>query len=204
MRYFIFAAAIAAMAGTAGTANAQLTLYTSQASFNAATSGPVVDNFDDLSLILYSSPQGRTAGAYSYSVSATGGLYGAGTGGGDAWMSTNNAAVTMTFDTFSPGVLAIGGFFFTSNISGAFAAGDITVVATDGSGNLSHTVINSATTSFVGFTSLTGITSLTVTAVQPAGGFIWATVNDLTFAVPAPGAAAVLGLGGLAMARRRR
>ncbi|MBL8990422.1 MAG: PEP-CTERM sorting domain-containing protein [Phycisphaerae bacterium] len=200
MRYVVFAAAIAA---TAGTASAQLTLYTSQAAFNAATTGPVVDTFDDLSPIFYSGPLVRTVGSYSYQVNAASGLYGAGSGS-DGWMSTNSAPDGIVFNNFSPGVFAIGGFFFTSNIAGLFDPGNITVTATDANGNLSHTVINSTTTSFVGFTSVTGIISLTVSAVQPSSGAIWPTVNDLTLALPTPGAAALLGLGGLMAVRRRR
>jgi PEP-CTERM motif-containing protein len=84
---------------------------------------------------------------------------------------------------------------------------------TDSFGVTSHTIINATTSSFIGFVSDGTITSLTVSAVQPAGSFLWPTVDDLrlaqglTSAVPEPAtwAMMILGFAGVGyMSYRRR
>ncbi len=205
--------AFAALLGAATASHAVVTVYTSQAAFNAATSAQGVDTFTGLSITGSTpSPITRTAGAYTYTGAVTTtSFFGAGTTA-DPWLSTNTATDTMTFNTFIGGVQAVGGNFFGSNISGLFQAGDITVTATDASGTVTQTIVGATTTSFLGFVSTGAMTSLTVASVQPTTGFLWPTVDNLTLAknitvVPEPETYAMM-LAGLGLvgffARRRR
>ncbi len=199
-----FSVAAGALMVVAGTSQAQINVYTSQAAFNAASASPGVDTFDDVALALISSPTGRSAGSYTYTASAATGLYGAGAGA-DHWLSNNTATDAMVFNGFGGAVYAAGGFFFTSNIAGLFAAGDINITATDTNANtVTYGVTGSTTGSFVGFVSSLPLVSISISSVQPGTGPVWPTANDFTLAVPTPGAAAMLGLGGLTALRRRR
>lgn len=167
-----------------GAASAGITVYNSQAAFTAAVSSPGVDTYAGFNITGSTpSPVNRSAGAYTYVGRAPGPFFGAGTTG-DPWLSTNTASDTITFDTFAPGISAIGGLFFGSNINGLFQSGDITVVATDSGGAISTQTITGATTaSFLGFVSNGQLVSLTVTAIQPSPTFLWPTVDNLTLAV---------------------
>lgn len=204
--------AVVALAGVQ-TADAA-TVFTSQAAFNAATIAPGVDTFTDLGVVFSApSPITRSAGAYSYSAAAeTSTFFIAGTVA-DPWLSTNTAADSITFYNFATTISAIGANFFGSNIAGLFQPGSIALSLTDSFGVTSHTIINATTSSFIGFVSDGTITSLTVSAVQPAGSFLWPTVDDLrlaqglTSAVPEPAtwAMMILGFAGVGyMSFRRR
>jgi hypothetical protein len=58
---------------------------------------------------------------------------------------------------------------------------------------------------FIGFYSTTAnISSLSITVADPASSsFIFSTIDNLYLAIPSPGAAALIGLAGLASRRRR-
>ena len=194
------------------TANAAV-VYTSQASFNAATTASGVDNYTGFSVVSSTpSPIARSAGAYSYTAAAeTTTFFGAGTPA-DPWLSTNTATDSITFFNFGPSISAIGANFFGSNISGLFQSGDIALSLTDSLGVTTHAIINATTSSFVGFVSDGTITSLTVEAVQPGTGFLWPTVDNLTLAqgltsaVPEPStwAMMILGFAGVGFMAYRR
>lgn len=195
---------VAVLLGAIGSANATLTVYTSSAGFLAAASSVGTDTFAGFSLIgTTPSPIVRSAGPYTYTGTATGGFFGGGTSG-DPFLSTNLALDSMAFGSFSGGVSAIGGNFFTSNISGLYAPGSITVSVTDSFGATASQTISPAgilTGSYLGFTSNGTITGMTVTAVQPATP-IWPSVDNLALgiavAVPEPGTYAML-LAGIAV-----
>ena len=203
MRNMSRAAAAIFAATLAGTANAAISVFTTQAGFNGATT--------DLSQQLYTSPLARTVGSYGYQVTAANGLF-PGSNAGNVFMSTNTATDIMGFSGFTGGVSAIGGFFFASNISGApTSASSITLTVTDNMGSIVEVVLNPTTTSFRGFTSTGTITSLSVAPTQPIGGFVWPSVDDLTLAqataaVPEPATWAMMiagfGLVGGTMRRR--
>ena len=198
----------------AGTANATITVYTTLASFNAAVSAPAIDTFENFSISGSTpSPVTRPVGSYGYTAAAsTSTFFGAGTNA-DHWLSTNTATDSIIFSAFTGGVKGVGGFFFGSDIGGAFQSGDITVTAVDGSGSAGQTLIGATATTFLGFVTTGTFTSITVSAVQPAPNFLWPTVNDLRLAaapvgpgVPEPATWALMiagfGLTGAAMRRR--
>ena len=198
----------------ASSANAAITVYESSASFNAAITGAVTDTFNDLSETLISSPLARTAGGYSYQVTAANGLF-PGSVAGNRFMSTNTATDTLSFVNFSNGPSAIGGRFFSSNIAGQFTpSAQISVTATDSFGSVLEVILNPTTASFRGFTTNGTIVSLAVSGFNPdpAGPFFWPSVDDLTLgvadsAIPEPATWAMMlggfGLAGSALRRRR-
>ena len=199
----------------ASSAHAQIAVYDSQASFLAAVTGAQVDTFNDLNQALYPGTLVRTAGSYSYEVSAISGLY-PGSVSGDRFMATNTATDPLNFSNFSGSASAIGGFFFSSNISGAFVpSAQISLLVTDSLGNLTEVILNPTTSSFRGFTSTGTISSLAVTAYNPMSGnnFLWPSVDNLTLAtaasvaaVPEPSTWAMMlfGFGAMGVAFRRR
>lgn len=208
--------ALAALVASTAPAQAAITIYTSLAAFNAATSAQGTDTYTGFSITGSTpSPIVRTAGAYGYtgSVSTTT-FFGGGTTA-NPFLSTNTATDTMTFNTFTGGVQAAGGNFFGSDVSGTFAAGNVTITATDSSGTVTQTIVGATTSSFLGFVSTSAITGVTVTSVQPQTGFLWPSLDNFVLAkraggpvpiVPEPGTwlmmVAGFGLVGGAMRRR--
>ena len=204
-------------------AQAQVTTFNTLAAWTAAVSNVGVDTYDNLAVTSFPGPLNRTAGAYSYTASTVApagppvglNFFPAGTAG-DVWLSTDNALVTIRFGGFGSSVRGLGGFFFGSNSAGAFVPGVTLNLAatTTGGGTQNFSMVGVSTTSFFGFLAASDWTSLTVTAVQPAGSFNWSTVNDFRVAqapvntvVPEPSTYAMMatGLVGLiGIARRRR
>ncbi|HQR11984.1 MAG TPA: hypothetical protein PLW68_11715 [Casimicrobiaceae bacterium] len=169
----------------AASSQATITVYTSKAAFLAAITAPGTDDFNNFGLASVPSPINRSAGPYSYTgLVSTTSFYGAGTAA-DNWLSTNTATDTITINALPATVRGIGGYFFGSDISGNFAAGNITLAATDGSGTVTQTITGATTTSFLGFVSNGPLTSMTITSVQPGSGFLWPTVNDLVMGTAA-------------------
>lgn len=212
MRYLALAAAVV-IAGTSGTAYAGPTIYTTQAAYLAAVGATGVDTFENLSITgATASPITRPAGAFGYTASvSTTSFFGAGSSA-DHWLSTNTATDTITFGSFTGGVVGFGGLFFGSDIGGLYSLGSITITATDATGTSTFTINNATTSSFVGFVSSGPLLSATVAAVQPTSGFLWPSVNNLTLAgaaatsgVPEPAtwAMLIIGFGGVGFAMRR-
>lgn len=178
--------AVAALFAVCGTSHASFTVFNMAAEFAAATSAPGVDTYNSFSSGNPApSPITRNAGAYTYTAATTTStFFGAGTTA-DPWLSTDKETDSITFFDFSGGAKAIGGNFFGSDAGGNFASGDITIVANDSFGAQSTQTITGATlSSFLGFVSTGTISSLVVTAVQPAIGRLWPTVVNLTIATP--------------------
>lgn len=219
----------ALMAGVSAAAQATTTMYTDEAAYLAAISGAATDSFDDLGIQYYGTSLTRTVGDYSYQLSAPQGLYGAGENG-DGWISTNSDADSITISNLTGGVSAIGGYFFGSNVNGAYA--DIYQVALSFlNGNGEETFeqyVHPNETTFLGFVSTTGMQSLTIsvpgfptdglTPEQIQAYFQWPTANNIILgqspqdapppAVPEPASWALMlagfGLVGGALRGRRR
>jgi len=145
----------------------------------------------------YSSPLTGSAGGINWSATAPGGLY-CQTG----YFSTNNA-VAATF-TFAPGVMSVGANIFGTDNSFNTLPAKIKVTLADGSSYIGSTT---GPSDFVGFISNgAAISSLTMIASDTAPGDVYVTANNMYFgvtAIPAPGAAALLGLAALVSRRRR-
>ena len=200
--------AIAALLASATASQAAITVVTSLAAFNAATSAQATDTFAGFSVIVPTpSPITRTAGPYSYTATAAASFFGGGTTA-DPFFSTTQARETVTFNAFTAGVRGIGGNFFASNISGLFTPGSVTLTVTDGSGTVTQTIANATASSFIGFISDGPIAQMTLAAVQPTSGVVWPSVDNLVLAaaVPEPGTYALLlaGLGVVGLLVRRR
>lgn len=203
--------AIPALMCLCASSQASLTVYTTQASFLAATSAPGIDTFTGLNTTdTTPSPLSRSAGAYAYTASTSlDDFFGAGTAA-DPWLASSTAAVTITFNGFSNAAQAIGGNFFGSDVFGQYEDGSVTVTATDSDGALTQTLLNASTTSFLGFVSTDSLISLTVAPSQAAS--LWPTVDNLVIAqrsgsasVPEPASTALLlaGIGIIGWLARR-
>jgi len=202
LKPLVLASALASLLATAAGAQAEITVYTTQAAFLGATGTPGVDSFDDLALDIYDEALNRTAGGYTYQVSAAGGLFGAGTGS-DHWLSSNLRLSPIVFQDFSSGVNAFGGNFFGSDIGGQYLPNaNLILTAADGS-SLTYTLTGATQASFVGFVSDVALTSV---SLSTDGGLYWPTANDVVLAVPEPATYGMLlaGLGCVGAIARRR
>jgi hypothetical protein len=145
----------------------------------------------------YASGLSGNAGGIPWTASAPGDLY-----AGLGFMSTNNADALLTF-TLSRGVQGVAGNFFATDASFNTLPAIIGVQLVDGSAYVGYAT---SAADFVGFYS-TGAAiasiSVSVPGIFPAGND-YATVDNLYFAVPAPGAIALIGVAGLIGGTRKR
>ena len=196
--------AIAAASHLAGQqVSAGTVTYTDQATFQAALQpGYFSESFGSVALGA-SSPQDVSGGGYTISASTGNGSQFWNAGGG-IWLSTDSVGVSMVL-TFSGNVpTAVGGTFFGSNINGQANGQGVTV--TLNGGTTTH-LTSTTSTSFAGFISDVGITSLTITPDNP--GTNLCAVGELIVDLGSePSSLVLLGLGRLglpvAAARRRR
>ena len=137
------------------------------------------------------------AGGIQWTASAPGELY-----AGSGFMSTNSPEALLTFN-LSPSVQGVAGNFFATDANFNVIPAIIGVTLADGSSYLGYAA---TAADFVGFYS-TGAAissiSISVAGNLPAGTN-FATVNNLYFAVPAPGAIALIGVAGLIGGTRKR
>jgi hypothetical protein len=117
-------------------------------------------------------------------------------------MSTILSPVTLTF-ALSPSVQGVAGNFFGTDDSFGIVPAIVGVQLADGSSYIGYAA---SAADFVGFYSTgAAISSISVSASNVSGtNNIFATVDNLYFAVPAPGALALIGVAGLVGARRAR
>ena len=111
------------------------------------------------------------------------------------------ATDALVFD-FAPGVQGIGGNIYTSVLGETPSFAYIKVTLADG---VSYFGNSDNSEMFIGFYSDTAsITKLTIKLFQITGSMSYATVDNMYFAVPAPGALALLAAAGLIGAHNRR
>jgi hypothetical protein len=212
MTSFLKPLALAAMLVATASSQAAITIYDTAASFAAATSAPGVDTFADISTTLVTIGElTRSVGAYGYKATVPGNFYGSGPVSNPA-LSVNNSRDTITFDTFTGGVQALGGNFYATSDFGTFIAGSLLLTATDASGTITRTITPTSADGFWGFVSSTAVTSMTISPVEVVGINLYATVDNLVLAkrsvtvVPEPQTYALFlaGLAGVGLVARRR
>ncbi len=207
---FIKPILIAGLIFSSATSQAAITVYTTLASFNAATANQATDAFTDLSTTAATtSPITRTLGAYKYTATAPLNFFAGGTVA-NPFLSSNNSADTITFDAFTGGVTALGGNFFASDVNGTPITGNITISATDSSGTITRTIVDATTSSFLGFVSTGGLSAVSLFAPQGSTPAPFPSIDNLVLAitvsaVPEPEAyiSMLVGLGMLGFIGRR-
>lgn len=155
-----------------------------------------LENFNSIADGFYASPFSSSTGPVNWTATAGGGLY---VQGGQF---STNFSEPLTFN-FGPNVRGVGGNFYGTDISFNVVPSIVTVSLSDGT---SYVAYIDAATAYTGFYS-TGatISAVTISGVSvPPGTSVFPTADNMQFAVPAPGALAVLAAAGLVGARRRR
>ena len=166
------------VAGQCASADVAATL--DEAAFRAATTATGTDDFFGVpTTTAGASPMNRitlNGDTYRYTVSAsTGALLGTAFPS-DTALGADTATDTLTFDHFSAGITAFGGYFFSTDFNGAFMPGNVTLTVTDASGaSFTQTVAPADAWGFVGFLSSgPAITSVTLSSAQlPSGDSAW-------------------------------
>jgi hypothetical protein len=192
--------------------------FTSVGAFIAAIGPYGIDTYDDLDLDVVPGPLARSAGAYSYGVRAGGapldGFFGLSnpSAPSDVWLSTEDAAASITFDAFGSNVFAIGGRFFATDFFGGVSGTRLFVNAVDVMGNSVSTELTpQSSDDFFGIRFDYAVASLTLTADNDTftGEAFFATANDLVLgevaqAVPEPTMLWLLAVGAAASFTVRR
>jgi len=103
--------------------------------------------------------------------------------------------------TFAPGIRAVAGNIFATDATATPINSVVNVTLADGT---TYSGSSTRSTDFVGFYSSTAnITSLSITVQALSGSGVRASIDNLFVAVPAPGAAALVGVAALTSRRRR-
>ena len=194
---FSAAAMTVAMTQAASAAMVTFTNNTLWSSFSASQGKTVAtENFNSYNGP-YTSGLTGSAGGIQWTASAPGNLY-----AGSGYMSTNIAEALLTFN-LSPSVQGVAGNFFATDVNFNILPAIIGVTLADGSSYVGYAA---SAADFVGFYSTgAAIASISVSvAGNLPAGTNFATVDNLYFAVPAPGALALIGFAGLIGGARKR
>jgi hypothetical protein len=191
------ACAALGVAAAASSASATIISFSQQNVWDAYTAyqalSVVTEDFNNTSGF-YSSGFSSSVGGVTWTATATGGLYAQ-----SGLFSTNNPT-SLSF-SFAPGVQGVAGNFFGTDISFNPVPSLVQVTLADGNSSI---VFANGPADFIGFFSTgAAISGLTITAA--GSGNVYPTVDNLFFAVPvpAPGAAALIGLAAMVCRRRR-
>jgi len=153
----------------------------------------VTEDFNNTSGF-YSSGFSSSVGGVTWTATATGGLY------AESGLFSTNNPTSLSF-SFAPGVQGVAGNFFGTDISFNPVPSLVQVTLADGNSSI---LFANGPADFIGFYSTgAAISGLTITAA--GSGNVYPTVDNLFFAVPvpAPGAAALIGLAAMVCRRRR-
>lgn len=193
----IAASACAASAFIASDASAAILTFTQKFVWEAYSTAQgntlLLENFNSFADGFYASPFSASTGSVNWTATATSGLF---VQGGQF---STNVPEGLTF-TFSSGVRGVAGNFFGTDFSFNPVPSVVTISLMDGTSYVD------AANAYTGFYS-TGafVSSISIAAISvPPGSNVWPTVDNMQFAVPAPGALALAGLAALAGGRRRR
>jgi hypothetical protein len=188
----IGAFAFAATTSAAVITFSQQNVWSAYAAFQNLT--VVTEDFSGIADGFYPAPVSGNVGGINWTGGAAGGLF-----ADSGFLSTNNPT-SLTF-VFSPGVQAVAGNFFGTDFDFNAVPSLVQVTLADGTSSILFTTGPSDFSGF--FSTGAAISSLTVTAAGQ--GAVYPTVDNLYFAVPipAPGAAALIGLAAVATRRRR-
>lgn len=154
----------------------------------------VTEDFNAIGDGLYSSGYTSSIGGITWTATATGGLR------AQSGLFSTQDPTSLSF-SFAPGVQGVSGNFFGTDGSFNAVPSLVQVTLADGTSSILFT---SSATDFAGFYSTSSaIAGITITAA--GGGSVFPTVDNLFFAVPvpAPGAAALIGLAAMVCRRRR-
>ena len=144
--------------GLSLSASAATITYTDRSTFLNNISATYLETFN--SLTTASNPQSFANNGFGYAVSATGGLNVDTDTAGSRFLGANTAGANIVVNFANNNITAVGGFFFSSDLSNNFTADAIQLTLNNGS---RIDIAPSATKSFRGFATDDGsrITSLT-------------------------------------------
>lgn len=203
MQKFVLSSLIAS-AAIASTSSAAIIVFTNEFVWdnyaNNDGSPQFTETFESYNGF-YPSPLTGSTGGVNWSANATGGLYVGAVGTSKALSTNNPAPMTITFS--GEAVRGVAGNIYGTDINFNVVPSIIQLSLQDGT---SYIGFVDQATAFVGFYSTgAAIASITISAQPLPGGTndVYATFDNMTFAIPAPGALALLGLAGLAGRRRR-
>jgi hypothetical protein len=198
---------VLALAGAllVGSVAAQATFYTSESSFLAAINPTFY--LEDFTNWTFGAPLDGTqlswaapgANGYGWTASSVNGLFST---PGALSTDSSNDPVTFTF-TGAP-VKAFGGIFGNTDVNGAFIAGTVTLLMSNG--DTTSQTYGAGGSGFIGWTSNTAIASVTMSATSGAlnnwiqGDHIY---TGTVATVPEPMTVTGLAIGALALLRRR-
>jgi hypothetical protein len=163
---------------------------------------PVSANFASIADGFYASGSSWSSGGINWSASAPGGLY----VNGGKFSTDEPAPLTLSF---AGGVKSVGAYFSASDFGFNAVAGQLFEITLDNGtsfSGLTQSVADPAK-AFVGFvaTGSTLITGFTISVDSLGGPAVYPTIENMYFAVPAPGAFALLGAAALlGLSGRRR
>ena len=206
------------MAGTTGKASAALTVYTNRAAFLAATNaGYYQEGFESTTIgpTSFNFSGGGSGTPYKYvatTTAAAGGFYPFVPNGGPSGQalatSNSNQQIVFTVAAGSAPITAFGGYFFDTDAAGSLTATLPRVTTDQNAAGTYAAPTSSSFTSFIGYTSTTPFTSLTVYEAPTSNQF--PSIDNLIVGtaspVPEPATLAVLGIpaaSGLLRRRRR-
>ncbi len=204
LRYITAAAAAAVTLINVGDTFAAITEETDSTTFLTGIVIEGTQSFDGLTAGPVASPQAFGIGSVSFTASAPSGLRAVANTGNptDLYLSTASPDEPITLDFTGQNVNAVGLELFLLDSNDAFAFQELPFTAQNVGGDvLSSDVFATDGETFIGLTSDSPLTTLTISTLNP---FLFVAIDAMAVQIPEPTTAALLGLAGLTLLRRRR